>query len=177
MAGGLAHSLRLFVADMAKLPLPDLSIDCVLTIHALEPNHGRELLLLRELLRVTRHHLILFEPSWENGSDQVRARMAHYGYVRDLPYFIQQAGGHLVSVSPLPKPLNPMNPTYCYVIKPQTELNPKMYADTNFACPLSGCLLHRHEGYWWSKQGGWAYPEIDGIPCLRSKHAVLMSHE
>jgi hypothetical protein len=177
MCGDLANHLRLFVADMARMPLSDQSVDVVLTVHALEPNHGREQDLLKELMRITRRQLILFEPSWENVNDQVRARMAKHGYVRDLPQHIEEAGGRLVSVKPLSHPLNPMNPTYCYVVEPTDRGIQPSFSEHVYQCPRSGYKLQRHEGYWWSEAGGWAYPEIEGISCLRSKHGVLMSHD
>ena len=42
MRKDLVESLRLFIADMAMLPLVDNSVDIVLATHALEPNHGNE---------------------------------------------------------------------------------------------------------------------------------------
>lgn len=178
MRGDLARDLSLFVADMARLPLADSSVDVVFTSHALEPNHGRESDLLAELLRVARRQLLLFEPSWENADDLVCARMETHGYVRDLPQHIGAAGGRLVSVGPLPNPLNPLNPTYCYVVEPlvNKESQPS-FADQSFQCPRSGHPLHKQQSYWWSQEGGWAYPEIDGIVCLRENHGVLMSHD
>lgn len=176
MRGDLAGDLTLFVADMARLPLADCSVDVIFTSHALEPNHGRERELLSELLRIARRMLLLFEPSWENADEVIRARMNQHGYVRDLPHHIQSAGGRLVSVKPLPNPLNPMNPTYCYVVEPLAKERQPSLADEDFRCPRSGLPLQRHQNYWWSQLGGWAYPEIDGIPCLREKHGVLMSH-
>jgi SAM-dependent methyltransferase len=176
MRGDLAKSLKLFVADMARLPLADSSVDVVFTSHALEPNHGREEQLLKELLRVTRRHLLLFEPSWENADQAVRDRMAQHGYVRDLPQHIQAAGGRLVSVEPLPNPLNPMNPTYCYVVEPINKASQPSLDGQVFQCPRSGHVLQKQQSYWWSQEGGWAYPEIDSIACLREKHGVLMSH-
>ena len=180
MRGDLARKLSLFVADIARLPLADSSVDVVFTSHALEPNHGREreLLaeLLAELLRVARRQLLLFEPSWENADELVRARMEQHGYVRDLPQHIDAAGGRLVSVEPLPNPLNPQNPTYCYVVEPANKENQPSFAGQAFQCPRSGHPLHRQQSYWWNQEGGWAYPEIDGIACLREKHGVLMSH-
>ena len=162
-----AESLSLFVADMALLPLADSSVDVVFTSHALEPNHGREEQLLKELLRVARRHLLLFEPSWENADQAVRDRMVQHGYVRDLPLHIQSAGGRLVSVEPLPNPINPMNPTYCYVVEPIDEVRKTSFVNQTFQCPRSGFALQKHQSYWWSQEGGWAYPEIDGIACLR----------
>lgn len=171
-----AKNLELFVADMAKLPLGDSSVDVVFTSHALEPNHGREQELVKELLRVAKRYLILFEPSWENADEAARARMEHHGYVRELPRHIEAAGGRLVSTEPLPNPLNPMNPTCCYVVEPINNLKQQYSRDIVFQCPRSGHVLQKHKGYWWSHEGGWAYPEIDGISCFREKHGLLMSH-
>jgi len=176
MREDLARDLTLFVADMARLPLAEISVDVVFTSHALEPNHGRERDLLVELLRVARRMLLLFEPSWENADELVRARMKQHSYVRDLPQHIDAAGGRLVSVEPLPNPLKPLNPTYCHVVEPVKEESQPSFADQAFQCPRSGHALQKQQSYWWSQEGGWAYPEIDGVACLREKHAVLMSH-
>ena len=172
----LARSLKLFVSDMACLPLSDNSVDVVFTSHALEPNHGREAKLLNELLRVARRHLILFEPSWENSTEIVRTRMNEHGYVRDLPRHIADAGGRLVSTEPLPHPLNPLNPTYCYIVEAVDKCSTQGADEFAFQCPRSGFPLKKRSNYWWSPDGGFAYPEIEDISCLRPKHGVLMSH-
>ena len=102
--------------------------------------------------------------------------MREHGYVRELPRHIEDAGGRLISTELLPHPLNPMNPTYCYIVKVPNQLNNNNDTDTIFQCPRSGFSLQRQLNYWWSMDGGWAYPEIEGIACLRTKHGVLMSH-
>jgi hypothetical protein len=172
----LARKLQLFVADMVRLPLASGSIDVVLTVHSLEPNHGRERELISELLRVSRRKLIMFEPCWENASDQVRARMEEHGYVRDLPFHIQMAGGRLISIEPITNSLNPLNPTYCYIVEPKDPPGDCIGSKRGFICPRSGTNLIQQKGYWWSFEGGWAYPEIEGIACLRIKNGLLMSH-
>lgn len=176
MRGDLASSLELFVADMASMPLLDNSVDVVFTSHSLEPNHGREANLLMELLRIARRHLILFEPSWEHANDAIRARMEELGYVSDLPRYIKEAGGELVSVKPLPHSINPMNPTFCYIVDVSNVVKPQKHSSILFQCPRSGFSLQKRQSYWWSMDGGWAYPVIDNISCLRTKHGVLMSH-
>lgn len=176
MRGDLAKNLNLFVADMAFMPLADNSVDVVFTSHALEPNHGRETGLLSELLRIARRYLILLEPSWENATEAMKSRMEEHGYVRDLPLHIEQVGGRLLSVEPLPHPLNPMNPTYCYIVEVADQCRNQENLDHTFQCPRSGFPLQKRSNYWWSLEGGFLYPEIEGISCLRQKHGVLMSH-
>lgn len=177
MRNDLARKLELFVADMGRMPLADNSVDAVFTSHALEPNHGRESILLRELLRIARRHLILFEPSWENATDVVRAKMEEHGYVRDLPRHIEEAGGRLISIEPLPHPSDPTNPTYCYIVAVAEQINALKNTTHDFQCPRSGFALQKLSNYWWSVEGGWAYPVIEGISCMRTKHGVLMSHD
>ena len=64
----------LFAAKSDRIPLLSASVDVVLTIHALEPNHGYEDVILAELLRVARRRLVLVEPSYEMASPGSRAR-------------------------------------------------------------------------------------------------------
>jgi ubiquinone/menaquinone biosynthesis C-methylase UbiE len=176
MRGDLALELELFVADMGCMPLVDHCVDVVFTSHALEPNHGREEILLKELLRIARRHLILFEPSWEQANSAVRERMMQHGYIRDLPRHIQAAGGKLVSVKPLPYSLNQMNPTFCYIVEKTNTSSHEKMPNLFLQCPRSGFPLQKRENYWWSAEGGWSYPVIEEISCLRMKHGVLMSH-
>ena len=50
------ENVMLFTSDLDRIPLASESVDVVLTIHAVEPNHGREEPILSELLRVARKH-------------------------------------------------------------------------------------------------------------------------
>ncbi|MBD2548373.1 class I SAM-dependent methyltransferase [Microcystis elabens FACHB-917] len=180
MRDDLRQGLHAFVAEMGRIPLPTGSIDAVFTSHALEPNRGREEVLLTELLRVACKKLILLEPSYENASREAQQRMDRLGYIRNLPLYIQRCGGHLISVDPIPHSCNNLNPTYCYVVAPP-EGQHASFSNYNgkfddFCCPKSGHPLERKENYWWSYAGGYAYPEIERIPCLRERHAILMTH-
>ena len=171
----LVDKLKVFAADMSQIPLASNSVDVIITSHALEPNHGSELSLLKEMVRVAQNYLLLFEPSWENGDDAVRKRMKKYGYIRDLPRHIHDAGGELIDVKAVKNPGNDLNPTYCYIVKVGQKEIPRSEAMLTYHCPRSGCKLIKKQGYWWSHEGGWAYPEIEGIACLRERNAILMS--
>lgn len=170
----LLAGLELFVASMEHIPLPVDAVDVVTTFHALEANHGRESLLIRELLRVGRRKLLLFEPSFEDNSPEGCERMIALGYVRDLPAHIQAAGGRLVEKVLLDYQFNPLNPTACYVVEKVPDTAAEL-RDTQYLCPLTGEPLQRFSDYFWSP-AGYAYPTINGIPLLRKKDAILMCH-
>ena len=169
-------SLSVFVAEIGSIPLPDNSIDVVVTSHALEPNHGRERDLISELSRVARKYVILFEPSYEKNSDEGKARMENLGYVRGIPHIIKSLGLKLVSEDLLDSPLNALNPTCCYVIRIE-DVAHRLLEDKNvgsdFICLKSGEVLERRADHLWSQEGGYAYPLIDGIPVLRKQHSIL----
>ena len=177
MVNGFSSKVRTFVAAMDKIPLPDNSVDVVMTAHALEPNHGREEILLKELFRVSRKKIILFEPSWEENSDEGRARMEKLGYVRGLPKHIQNLGGHLLECIRVKNTPNPLNPTFCYVIE---VLKPALRKDggrTPFTCPKTGEKLSLCSNYLWSEHGGYSYPIIDGVPILREQCSILLTRK
>ena len=175
MSANLAANLQCFVAAMDKVPLDDHSVDVLMTSHALEPNHGREDKLLKELFRVCRRKLLLFEPSWELNSAEGRSRMESLGYIRDLPEHIKESGGILSDVILLKNIVNPLNPTACYIIDVPTKTE-RSIDPCSFVCPISGERLTRYDGYYWSDEGGYAYPEIEEVPILRESNAVLMCH-
>lgn len=175
MRSDLAMKLRAFVGSIDKIPLPDKSVDVAFTSHALEPNRGRERQLLKELFRVARRKVVLFEPSYEMNSDEGRDRMDSLGYIRELPSHVAALGAKITELVPMKNYSNPLNATYCHVV----ELNDKVahsVKEFGYICPISGEKLTRMNGYYWSEIGGYAYPEIEGVPILVRRNAILMCH-
>ena len=177
MRSDLWAGLNVFAASMDRIPLPEASVDIVMSSHALEPNFGRELDLLKEMLRVCRKKLVLFEPSFEDNSDEGKQRMIDLGYVRNLPDHLEAAGGRLIEKFPLRNVANRLNPTFCYVVEKIDARGAVDALETRFQCPITGHALERRQGYLWSKGGGYAYPIINKIPLLRAKDSILMCHE
>ncbi len=169
-------NLEVFVGSMGGIPLPDNSVDVITSNHALEPNHGREADLLREMLRVTRRKLVLFEPSFEDNSAEGQQRMRELGYIRKLDMHIKDVGAVLVDKIAMHNISNPLNPTFCYVIQKVGSCNHSHIASTRFTCPISGEVLEERDDYLWSA-AGYAYPKINGMPLLREKDAILMCYE
>ena len=59
-----------FCAEISKIPLPDNSVDTIITIHSLEPNKGRLSEMLREMFRISKSKILLFEPYYEMSSNE-----------------------------------------------------------------------------------------------------------
>ena len=166
------RNVKLFVADLDRIPLASASIDVVLTVHAVEPNHGREEAILSELLRVARKHLVMVEPSYEFASAEARARMDQLGYVRELPTTLERLGHPARRVERWPHNSNPLNEAALIVVdKTPTDTGGK----PEFVSPISRRGLTERAGCLYCPGDGHAFPIVAGIPCLTVENAILAS--
>jgi ubiquinone/menaquinone biosynthesis C-methylase UbiE len=170
VSAAIAEQTSSFVADMANIPLSDHSIDVITTEHALEPNHGRETELLRELLRVARRGLVLFEPSFELGSKEQRARMEKHGYIRGLPEVLRGLGEELERYELLKNYANPLNRSAAYVVRKKESKGAICLA---YVDPVSKTNLTREGSFYYSRERGVVYPVIRDIPVLKESAQVL----
>jgi uncharacterized protein YbaR (Trm112 family) len=163
---------NLFCANMVNIPLPDNSVDIVCTVMSMEPNHGREKQILSELFRVARRYLILIEPTYELGSKQTKKHIIQHGYVRDLPKHIAKLGYRIITHEYLG--FSHSNNENALIIA-EKKKNLPMTRNISFVSPLSNKSLKKYENYWYCKEDGYAYPIINGIPCLIKENAILAS--
>ncbi len=167
-----APSVRSFVGDMAAIAVPDGSVDVAMTVHALEPNGGREDELLGSVFRTARQRVVLFEPCFENASDEARQRMQSHGYVTGLAEAGVRLGAELVNLTEFSLPVNPLNPTWVFEFD-VSGVSRDTASDTGFECPVTRTALRDLGDCWFSDEAGLAYPIVGGIPILRADHAVL----
>ena len=171
---GEGIDLKVHVSDMAELPFADKSLDVVISSHALEPNGGRESILLAELLRVSRKYCILFEPSYELNSPAGRDRMDKHGYIKELERHASELGADVVQVCKIEAAMNPLNPTACFVIRPSgPEIS--LGAEQAYTVPGTSFPLEANANFLQSAATGLVFPVLRGIPILRKKHAILAS--
>lgn len=168
-----AARTRVFVSEMSGIPLPDNSVDVVMTSHALEPNHGREAELLGELLRVSRRGLLLFEPSFELGDDAQRDNMAAHGYVRDLPGHCERLGATVAAHRLTDVNYNPLNRTGVMPVHKSDKVGESVAPD--LVDPVSRTALRFDDAdrVYFSPERGVVYPALRGIPVLKDSAAVL----
>lgn len=163
----------LYVGELEHIALPSDSVDVVFTAHAVEPNHGREAEVLRELYRVTGRYLVLFEPAYEFASPEARARMEAHGYCRGLGRIARENGWEVIRHELLGVSTEPLNPTAVLLVRKSDR--PVAWGPPGFACPSCGAILRRGDEAWFCASEGLAYPVLRGLPCLARHHAVLAS--
>lgn len=159
-------------ADLQRIPFADNAFDVVCTAHAVEPNGGREVVILRELYRVARRLLVLVEPDAALADDAGAARMTKHGYCSGLDGHARALGYRVLEHRPCAVQLNPANPVALTVIGKQDGAGG---AEPVFVCPLSGGPLLDLAGALFSPEAMVVYPVIGGIACLREQHAVAAS--
>lgn len=165
--------IKAFVADIRAIPLPTDSIDMVTSSHALEPN-GRMLdALLRELFRVAKRRLILFEPCYEINSAEGKARMDEHGYVKGIDQAVSKLGGTVKQKIVMENVSNPLNPTVCFVVDIlQTSIENKEMKPV-FTVPGTDISLEWIDHFYFSKEVGLSFPILAGIPILRDKYGIV----
>lgn len=165
--------IRLFIADLFEIPLMNNSVDLVYTFHSIEPNGGREEDALKELFRITRKYLVLFEPAFELASDEAKNRMQKHGYVTKLHETTIDLGYNIVDYKLFNFAVNPLNPTGVMIIEKMSEEQGK----SDYICPVSNTPLEKaRESFYFSNDSLLAYPILDEIPCLLKDNAILASH-
>ena len=87
----LSSHIRFAVGNMLDIPLPDRCMDFVLTVHALEPNGGKEIEMLKELARIAKKYVVLVEPDFTTASESQKERMKKLSYICSLDSAIDQS--------------------------------------------------------------------------------------
>lgn len=164
--------VTLFTGSLFHIPVCDNAFDVVYTSHSIEPNRGREMEAVRELHRVARSHVVLFEPIYELAGEEARRRMDRHAYCRGLHEQVERAGLTVIDYRLLEHCVNPLNPTGVIVIAKPAGAD---RADPRFVCPRSRRPLTRASGNWFCEESLVVYPSILGIPCLAPENGVIAS--
>lgn len=168
------HEFIFCTGQLERIPFPDNAFDIVYTAHAVEPNRGREAEILCELLRVARSKVILFEPSYELGGAETKARIEEHGYCRDLPAAAIAAGGRIIRHELLRNPTRATNATACLVVEKSGHSTG--ICNRSFACSRCTSHLDFLNGHQYCKWCATVFPVIDGIPCLLPENGILAVH-
>jgi len=164
---------KLFCADFENIPLPDNSIDAVYTMGALEPNHGREKIMINELSRVTKKFLILVEPSYELGNKITRKHIEEHGYVRGLTNFVKKSGFEILKYELLKKSFRKNNQMAIIVARKKNQI--RNNSSTYYVSPISKTKLAQRKNYLYCKEDSHVFPIIESIPCLLKNNGIVAS--
>jgi hypothetical protein len=158
---------------MFSLPYLDNSFDVVYTCATIEQAPNDNKTVLRELYRVARKCVILFEPSYELGDVLQKKRHRRADYVRGLPKVIDELGWKMVEYGSVPIS------QYHYrlgkfVIEKETTEDPKTIR-RGYICPQCRSDLVAYPDAYFCQKCGVSFPCLSQIPCLDKRCAILAS--
>ncbi len=173
------NKTELFLGDLTSIPLQDKSIEISFTMGAIEPNGGKEKIILDELIRVTKNYIVLAEPIYETANNEQAKRMREFNYIKSLKTELYE--NNLIeviheSLFPIEIVGNPLNRNSLIIakIKAKSDLNNKN-RNSIYGCPIEKINLTKNNDFWISKAGT-CYPEINSIPILLSSKALPYYH-
>jgi ubiquinone/menaquinone biosynthesis C-methylase UbiE len=164
----------LFTGDLLNIPCLDNAVDIVYTNQAIEPNRGKEEIILKELYRVAKKYLFLLEPSYELANTEAKARMEKMGYIKNLCGIAKELGYKVLEYKLFSVYNNPLNPVSIIVIEKDDEIQEKRIENI-FACPQFKTILQKQKQTYFSSEAMRIYPIIEDIPCLRIENSILAS--
>lgn len=167
--------VQLFTGDLFCMPLRDHSIDVVYTVHAIEPNGGREREALAELYRVAKKYVVLLEPAYELADEEAKARMRSHGYITELHATAIDMGYTIVDYRLMEVSLNPQNPTGIMIIRKDEKASGTV-ADSPLCCPITKAPLKKIDSVYYSHESMLAYPLLNDVPCLLPQNAIVATH-
>ncbi|MBM6997246.1 methyltransferase domain-containing protein [Paenibacillus sp. DXFW5] len=169
------HHVKLFTADMFQMPIKDNSVDLVYTVHAVEPNGGREREALIELYRIAKKYVVLLEPAFEFADEKARQRMLSHGYITNLYNTAIELGYNVIEHRLFERSLNPLNPTGLMIIEKNPEIVEQNDANP-LCCPITKTSLNLQGTAYYSSEGMLAYPVLEQVPCLLPQNAIVATH-
>jgi SAM-dependent methyltransferase len=168
--------LSLVVGDLFAIPAADSSFDVVYTAHSIEPNRGMEKQALKELYRVARRHVVLFEPAATFGSEATKAHIEQHHYCTDLHRHARELGFDVKEHRLFDIFLNEENQTELLVISKNAGSEEQADNIRWIACPRCRTPLINHLRQFYCDECLLVYPTIGDIPCLLPTSGVLASN-
>jgi ubiquinone/menaquinone biosynthesis C-methylase UbiE/uncharacterized protein YbaR (Trm112 family) len=164
-------------ANALKLPFADNSFDLVITRHTLEqmPTIYKEV--IDEIARVSRHHIVFFEPSFTMGSLTQKLKMLNNDYVRGIFGHVSRLEGFVASKRVLmDNSANPLNHTACYrAVSKHPPKGSSTTGEVPFVCPITLSELKHKGNYLYSEAASRAYPIIEDVPVLDPAYSLTLT--
>lgn len=163
--------IDLCVGNMFALPFMDNSLDAVITIHAIEPNTGRESEALKELYRVANRYVILIEPSHKFGNEETRANIEKHKYCKNLEDTIDDLGYNVIFQEIFPHNKE-TNIAVITIIK-KRDVEEKI-ENVSFSCPICLSTLDKKD-HVFCEECDVVYPKIKDIGIYTKDKAIFFS--
>lgn len=166
------QNIRLFCSDSTLIPIASKSIDCCMSIHAIEPNGSQASKILKELSRVSKEWVVLVEPIYELADSNQRARMDSLGYAKGILKALRRYDLEVIYQFPLDHfSGNLLNKSHLIIARHLIVSTISRFP--SFICPATNVCLSQFGPYLCGTNTPWSYPIFQNIPVLKKANAIL----
>jgi len=166
------QNIRLFCGDSTLIPIASKSIDCCMSIHAIEPNGCQVNQILKELSRVSKEWVVLVEPIYELADSSQRARMDSLGYAKGILRALSLYGLEIVYQYPLEHfSGNLLNKSHLIIARHLSVST--ITRSPSYTCPVTNSCLSQFGPYLGGRNTPWSYPIFRNIPILKKGNGIL----
>lgn len=171
--------LTCFSNNSYKIPLPNNSIDIIITSHAIEPNKNNASKVLSEIFRVAKKKIIMLEPNNnlfhlynDSIKKKLQKRFKYHNYVFNLENKIKKLTNNYKIIYKQ-KHFNELNPASIFVINKDEKQSSKIL----FNNPNNdNDILEKNNNFYFSKISGEIFPIIDNIVVF-NKNEIFIDYE
>lgn len=166
--------LNPFISEINSIPLPSNSIDIVFSNHAIEPNFNKEEELIKEIYRVAKHFVVLFEPSYANACDIGKKRMIKHGYAQQIDTTVKSLSSDFIDIKPMLSNRNKYNPTYSFTMLKNKIVDKNYSEKISYTIPGSDYKLIKDNNWYVSEELNIIFPILKEIPILRLDKSLMI---
>ena len=170
--------LDLVASSLTNIPLGSSSIDIVFTSHAIEPNSLNSSTIIAELARVSNHYVALFEPCYEDATDEMKAHMDKHNYARGIRKCCEANGLELVDIDrnfPCIEPI--LNKTTFMLFKKGQSDSSNSLGSYQFITPDTNRyeLDELESSTLLCRENDTMYPSLNGVRLINQNNAIKIS--
>jgi ubiquinone/menaquinone biosynthesis C-methylase UbiE len=162
------------LCDMKYLPYPNNKFDIVYTSSSIEPNINEEEKIMKEIYRISRNKIILFEISYKDAGEKLKERYNEHKYVKFLYESIIKLNYNMTEYCELFK--NETYNNYLYLIEKKIQIEKDI--EELYISPVFEDKLEKinYEGNYFYKSinMGLLFNIINNIPILLLENSIIL---
>ncbi|MAU77320.1 MAG: hypothetical protein CL831_10760 [Crocinitomicaceae bacterium] len=170
--------LDLVASSLINIPLSNSSIDIVFTSHAIEPNSLNSSRIIKELARVSKRYIALFEPCYEDASLEMKAHMDKHNYARGIRHCCEMNGLELIDIDKNLPSIEPILNKTTFMLFTKSESYPST-SRAGYKYVTPDCYRYELEelesSTLFCRETDTMYPSLHGIRLVNLNNAVQLA--
>ena len=167
--------LDLLATSLTAIPLRSSSVDLVFTSHAIEPNSTNSSLIIQEIARVSKKYVALFEPCYEDATDEMKSHMDKHNYARGIQESCERNGLKLLFKDDTIPSVGPIYNKTTFFMYEKSSMN-LIPSDFGFITPDKSRhhLVPLDSSTLVCRETEVLYPSFHGVRAINPQHSLYL---